>query len=118
MNYITQYTKSKRERTKTILIDVLGGECIECGSTNDIQFDHIIPETKLFNISQRLHYTISSLLDEVQKCQLLCADCHRKKTSLDLCFIEGGRHGVASTYTNFGCRCVECRRAWALYKFR
>lgn len=26
------------------------------------------------------------------------------------------RHGKPSSYTNWGCRCDECRAAWAAYK--
>ena len=115
---MTIYTKQKRERTKAVLIDALGGCCIECNGVKSLQFDHIFPETKLFEISQRLHYSIVSILDELQKCQLLCEDCHRVKTFDDMQYILGGTHGVASTYTNRGCRCADCRRAWAAYKFR
>jgi hypothetical protein len=25
-------------------------------------------------------------------------------------------HGTPSTYTNYGCKCPECRRAWAEYR--
>lgn len=58
--------------------------CAECGySLNGvaIDFDHIDPTTKKFNISQRLaNATIKSLFTEMRKCRLLCANCHRIKT--------------------------------------
>jgi hypothetical protein len=51
-----------------------------------MQFDHIDPSTKLFGISDLRCYSINNLnelLAEVQKCQLLCTNCHRIKTRED-----------------------------------
>ena len=110
-SYITQ----KREKHKYMLLEALGGSCLECGSTKNLQFDHIIPNTKNFDISQKLHYSLKILLDELQKCQLLCFDCHRLKTSSDNGWDISRPHGTPSTYTNGKCRCVKCKKAWAQY---
>ena len=58
--------------------------CEDCGYNLHgvaIDFDHINPATKKFNISQRLALgTLKSLFAEMRKCRLLCANCHRIKT--------------------------------------
>ena len=58
--------------------------CEECGYNEHgvaIDFDHIDPSQKKFNISHRLAAaTLMSLFDEIRKCRLLCANCHRIKT--------------------------------------
>lgn len=58
--------------------------CSECGYNKHgvaIDFDHIDPTTKKFNISHRLALTtLTSLFREIRKCRLLCANCHRIKT--------------------------------------
>ena len=58
--------------------------CSKCGYSLHgvaIDFDHVDPNTKRFNISQRLaNSTIKLLFEEIRKCDLLCANCHRIKT--------------------------------------
>jgi hypothetical protein len=58
--------------------------CERCGySTHGvaIDFDHIDATTKRFNISHRLpNSTLKRLFEEIRKCRLLCANCHRIKT--------------------------------------
>lgn len=63
-----------------MLLELLGGECKHCGITQKLQFDHINPASKIFDVSQRLDWKIDILLPEAQKCQLLCAHCHGVKT--------------------------------------
>ncbi len=61
--------------------------CSACGYNAEgvaIDFDHIDPKTKKFNISHRLAAaTLKSLFTEIRKCRLLCANCHRIKTKKD-----------------------------------
>lgn len=61
-------------------LDFLGGKCVECGSTEDLHFDHIDPKTKVFTISRSLNRRWEVLQVELEKCQLLCAPHHRDKT--------------------------------------
>lgn len=60
-------------------------ECESCGIKDPrvLEFDHIDPEEKLFSISQglRLGYKISDVLEELKKCRILCANCHRIRTA-------------------------------------
>ena len=48
-----------------------------------LDFDHIDPETKSYGIAKGLHAIKSwqNILIEIEKCQILCANCHRIKTS-------------------------------------
>lgn len=60
-------------------------ECVVCRE-NDIrvlEFDHIDPGTKLFNISQavKLGRNWSEVETEMKKCRVLCANCHKKHTA-------------------------------------
>ena len=69
-------------------IDKLGGKCVECGVTEDLQFDHINPLEKSFAISETLHFSPKmkkevKFDEELNKCQLLCPTCHMKKTKND-----------------------------------
>jgi len=57
--------------------------CVDCGETDPVvlEFDHIGP--KLFNIGQDLPYrSWPSILAEIEKCEVVCANCHRRRTAL------------------------------------
>jgi hypothetical protein len=56
--------------------------CVDCGETDPVilEFDHL--KTKDFNISDaaRKGVSIKKLNDEIAKCEVRCANCHRRKT--------------------------------------
>lgn len=108
------WRNKRRTERKTYFLDLLGGKCVCCGSTESLQFDHIDPETKNFNISSKLDHNFESLEQEVMLCQLLCASCHGKKTRKDNGF-KGYEHGTQSMYNNLGCRCTDCRAANTIF---
>ena len=59
--------------------------CIECGESDPIvlDFDHI--KDKKFNISYMLQgHSWRSIMKEIKKCQVLCSNCHRRKTHNDM----------------------------------
>ena len=80
---------------REILLEKLGGKCVECGSTEALEFDHIDPSTKSFNISAGYHKPREVLENELSKCQILCNKCHIEKSKKDSKFrpksCAGGR---------------------------
>jgi len=48
--------------------------------TENLQFDHINRADKLYTIGKIIDWDLSRILPEVDKCQLLCKECHRIKT--------------------------------------
>ena len=78
------YSKAARVRIRTYINDYLKTHpCVDCGETNPItlEFDHI-SDDKHFSISDavRLGYSIKKIEIEIAKCEVRCANCHRKKT--------------------------------------
>lgn len=62
----------------------LGGKCKKCKTTDTrvLQFDHVDPSTKITEATTLRHKADpSAFLEEIQKCQLLCANCHHIKTN-------------------------------------
>ena len=59
-------------------------KCVECGNDDFrvLEFDHLNETTKLFAIGEgmKLGYAFSKIEEEIKKCQVLCANCHRIKT--------------------------------------
>lgn len=68
------------------LIMYKGGKCEICGydkCEGALQFHHLNPQEKEFTISQvnlnESEFSFENLLKEVDKCQLLCANCHAEQ---------------------------------------
>lgn len=59
--------------------------CVQCGERDlcVLEFDHIDPDTKAFGIAKGLSYCYDwqKILKEIRKCQILCANCHKRKTA-------------------------------------
>tara|TARA_Y100001937_G_C7018424_1_gene284246 strand:+ start:44 stop:769 length:726 start_codon:yes stop_codon:yes gene_type:complete len=72
--------KESRLKRKAIMIEMLGGKCVDCGATENLQFDHTDPSKKSFNIACVLS---ERMLTELEKCELRCGDCHLEKTKND-----------------------------------
>lgn len=73
--------KNHREKKKAQLISILGGSCWICGYDrvpSALEFHHLDPTTKEIGISTHLTRSLESLIDEIKKCALLCANCHRE----------------------------------------
>ena len=73
--------KKRYQDNRAFLIDYLGGKCTVCGTTENLEFDHKDPKEKSFSISPNLKQSINErMMKEIDKCHLLCNDCHKKKT--------------------------------------
>lgn len=72
-------TKIRRFRAKAAAIKLLGGKCVKCGWNGNqaaMQFHHLDPNKKDFIIGNVANKSWDSLKTEMQKCILLCANCH------------------------------------------
>lgn len=79
----TETQRLRRRERRKILIEHLGGKCSGCGTTENLQFDHLDRTKKSFNIGKCLDYSLEKLLPEIEKCQLLCYDCHEIKSLIN-----------------------------------
>lgn len=126
--YMAEYMKGWYERRHAEALEQLGGKCVRCGTTENLEIDHIKAET----VDRRMRngrggmWTVSEerFQAELAKCQLLCHDCHRKKTR-ENGETGGGhnkiqddayQHGTARMYHYKKCRCKWCIKAGMLYK--
>jgi 5-methylcytosine-specific restriction endonuclease McrA len=81
-------SRNRRERNNLFILDhKKDNPCTECGERDPLvlDFDHKDPSTKRFNIadSGAGKYSISVIQTEIDKCHMLCANCHRRKTAKD-----------------------------------
>lgn len=76
--------RKRRQKKKKALIDHLGGKCVGCGTTENLQFDHIDRTTKTYSsIQGQLNRSLDVLIEEANKCQLLCRNCHITKSRVN-----------------------------------
>lgn len=71
---------------KKYIIDyLLEHPCVDCGEDNIVclDFDHIDPATKDNNVSLlvRRGTCLARVVEEIKKCDIRCANCHRKRTA-------------------------------------
>jgi hypothetical protein len=67
--------KRRRERAKDFY-KTLQTPCIFCGCENDIQFHHVNPTEKSFDITTSTNK--KEIMKEAKKCWCLCKSCHQK----------------------------------------
>ena len=81
----------KRWDIKLKAIAYKGGKCSNCGykkCPTALEFHHIDPENKDFAISKLPHTrSWERVQNEIDKCNLLCANCHREQE-----FIRNSKH--------------------------
>ncbi len=68
-------------KRKLSLVEMKGGKCERCGYDKNLaalQFHHIDPNMKVMKLDLRTlgNSTMSKITEEVEKCMLLCANCH------------------------------------------
>lgn len=80
--------KAERRRLhKTILTEwKISYGCVDCGYNNHpeaLDFDHVNGK-KLGNLSEMVNHgaSLDTLVQEILKCEVVCANCHRIRTYL------------------------------------
>ncbi|HUH81404.1 MAG TPA: hypothetical protein VLZ06_08765 [Solirubrobacteraceae bacterium] len=69
----------RRRKVKRTLVEEAGGACQLCGYDRclaALEFHHLDPEAKSFQMSVRYARSLESARAEAAKCALLCANCH------------------------------------------
>lgn len=59
----------------------LGGCCVDCGTVEDLNFDHVDRATKVENVTKLADGSKKAFWAEVRKCVLRCVPCHKAKSS-------------------------------------
>jgi hypothetical protein len=82
-DYINK-AKKVRKKTKDTIADIKAkAGCLYCEESHPacLDFDHRDPEEKLFGICEGIAsgYSIKKLLKEIDKCDVVCSNCHRKR---------------------------------------
>lgn len=88
----SEAVSKKRKRTKLDLVKHFGGKCKICNYSKCVEaleFHHLDSTTKQFGISAKgFTKAYNKLLEEANKCILVCANCHRELETNKNLFIE------------------------------
>jgi hypothetical protein len=82
---IAKIARIKKYNFKADCITYKGGKCQKCGYNkcpDALEFHHLDPNEKDFEISSVRKYDFSLVQNELDKCLLLCSNCHREEHSL------------------------------------
>lgn len=121
MSYPTEknreYLRERYRKQQDDFIDHMGGVCIGCGAVDNLQFDHIDPSAKSFTISRLWSMKqLPRVYEELEKCQLLCEQCHIKKSAKESSERNAGfTHGTVYGWMKKHCACGSClghKRDW------
>jgi hypothetical protein len=87
------YKKKARERNDRIIEENYNKlykyleehSCVDCGETDTIvlEFDHLDPKDKVMEVTLLVRgaYCWETIELEISKCEVRCANCHRRKTA-------------------------------------
>jgi hypothetical protein len=77
--YANQMRRWKRRKSEAI--SAMGGKCSNCGYSKceaALEFHHNNPDEKDFDWNKLRLRSWASIIKELSKCKLLCANCHRE----------------------------------------
>lgn len=110
--------KKRRRARKALLIEMRGGRCQDCGYANAhaaLEFHHRDASTKEFAVGS-WYGSLELLVAESEKCDLLCANCHRvrhaildERRSSDR-VVEHRRRRKLKAIAYMGGKCDGCAR--------
>lgn len=124
--YMANYMKLRRVKRREKVIAHLGGKCSICGTNENLEINHINPKEKSHNIGDIQDGVWEKIIEELEKCELLCVEHHKQVTKEQ--YKKGLMpppwnkntavrfHGSARKYSEDGCRCEPCIKAKKLYR--
>lgn len=76
--------REARKRNSKYVVEYLKTHpCVDCGESDPIvlEFDHIKKKTKSISDMIRGAFSLDVIENEIKKCEVRCANCHRKRTA-------------------------------------
>jgi hypothetical protein len=80
------YDKERRNKLKIKLLDYLKDkECVDCKEKDPIvlEFDHLKDKKEAVTVMAHKGHSWKKILEEIDKCEIRCANCHRRKTAFE-----------------------------------
>ena len=84
----------RNDRRKWLYEYLLGHPCVDCGETDPVvlEFDHRRGDKEI-EISRAVNnWSLPRLCEEITKCDVLCANCHARRTAVDHGWLSATLH--------------------------
>lgn len=107
-NYQKEYQLKRYHQRRKQAFEKLGNKCIVCGTTVNLDIDHVDYRQKTLAINKLWSVAESRFWSEIEKCQLLCIKHHKAKTSLETPERRPITHGKYWAAYKYQCQCDEC----------
>lgn len=102
------YMLARYYRRRAAAIDQLGGQCVDCDTTEDLELDHADAALKSFDIGKALGgWSEVRVQSELRKCVLRCKPCHLIK-SIEMGDMKTVPHGGGVSGKR-NCKCRPCK---------
>ena len=97
-NYLARARERRaqlRSEYRTNMLEYLSEhKCVDCDEDDIVvlEFDHLQPAMKEFGVSQavKLGYSWNQVLTEIKKCEVVCANCHKRRTAKQFGWYKSG----------------------------
>ncbi|HYD10954.1 MAG TPA: hypothetical protein VEA78_12710 [Acidimicrobiales bacterium] len=83
--------RRKNERADQVYEYLLAHPCVDCGEADPVvlEFDHLRDKLRSVSAMVSAHMSWTRIAAEIEKCDVVCANCHRRRTAS-----RGGWHRV------------------------
>lgn len=74
--------RAKRERGHQLIVQAKSRPCMDCGVSYPhyvMDFDHCRGK-KHKNVGEMRSHSVKAILAEIEKCDVVCSNCHRERT--------------------------------------
>lgn len=78
------YAKRRRDGNRARVLAYLRTHpCVDCGETDPVvlDFDHLRAKFRNVSLMVLRNHPWPRILDEIAKCEVVCANCHRRRTA-------------------------------------
>lgn len=85
--YVEKARVRNAEQTRInaeFMIDYLSHHpCVDCGESDIVvlEFDHLRDKVADVSVLARGGYSVEAIKREIDKCEVVCANCHRRRTA-------------------------------------
>lgn len=97
MTNVNANTRRYRERNRAFVTEYFHSHpCVDCGESDPdvLEFDHIAG--KVMEVSRLLaSASLDRLMEEIERCEVRCANCHTRRTAGQFGWRKGRELGVA-----------------------
>lgn len=78
--YYLDNAKKNKQKSRDLIAEARKGGCVKCGEDHPavLDFHHLNDNEKDFNVTQVNRKGFRQVQKEIEKCIVLCSNCHRK----------------------------------------